>query len=80
MAKLSSTFSSLPRNDAARRRLYRAARLGQRPNQDVPPTADALHVITAAQRYKEAFVREQANISFLQVLADAWAARKDWRP
>lgn len=79
MAKLSAPFSSLPQNPAARRRIYRGARLGGRPKPSTPNMGDALHTLTAVQRTVEAFEREKENIEFLQVLSDSWAARKDWR-
>jgi hypothetical protein len=79
MARLSNPFSSLPQNPNARRRIYRNARTGRRPKPHTPNIGDAMHTITAVQRSKEAFEREQENIPFLQVLADSWVARKDWR-
>jgi hypothetical protein len=80
MARLSNTFSSLPQNPAVRRRIYRGARTGTRPKPHTPNIGDALHAVTAVQRYKEAYEREKANIPVLQAFSNAWAARKDWRP
>ena len=80
MARLSSVFTSLPRNAAARRRIYREARLGSQPKPYSPNTGDALYTITAVARFKQAYENNKPLIPFLQSLSNAWAARKDWRP
>lgn len=80
MAKLSSTYASMPVNISAKKKILRQARLGTRPTSRTSNAADAFLAVTAAQRYREAFVRDQANIDLFRVTAAAWAARKDWRP
>jgi hypothetical protein len=79
MAKITSVFTGLPVNKNARKDIYRTARLGTRPVSEEANNGDAMKTITAAERYRQAFVNNKPYISFFQVLSDAWNARKDWR-
>jgi hypothetical protein len=80
MARRSEIFSSMPQNSVARKRIYKEARTGRRKIPMPADIGDALHTITAAQRYREWFVEMQPSIDFLRVLSESWSARKDWRP
>ena len=82
MARLSTTFSGLPRNNNARKRTMRDARLGIRPFLSTAQTGDAFRAVNSVRVIKDALITAQDRIPFLKSLDEAWANRtqEHWDP
>lgn len=70
---LYTSFSSVPANVNARRRLMRAARLGMRPTASSIDYGDAMKAVDAVRAYKEGWQTSVASLS--ETVRTAWAAR-----
>jgi hypothetical protein len=47
------TYSTIPVNRNARKKHFRAARMGSRPSPVIPNIGDAAHAVSAAKAYKD---------------------------
>lgn len=70
---LYTTFSSVPANKNARRRLMRAARLGARPAPLAVDYGDAAKVVDAVRAYKDGWQTSAEPLSV--TVRAAWAGR-----
>ena len=75
MATSSDTFTSVPSNRNARRRLLRAARLGTRPVRETPNVGDAAKVVDAVRAIAVGW--SASTDSFPATVKSTWSTRAE---
>ena len=68
-----TTYSSIPVNRNARKRMHRRARMGARPAPSPLNVGDAVHAISAAAAYKSGWDSSTADLP--SAIRAAWAVR-----
>lgn len=71
-----NTFASVPTNRGARKKIFRTARLGQRPAPVIPDIGNALKTISVAGAYKDGWQDSPANPAV--TVRAAWNDRKSY--
>ena len=78
MAVRYESFAAIPINRNARKKLFRAARLGTRPAPVIPEIGDAVKAIAAAAAYKDGWEDDTNNPA--TTVVTSWQAAKVAEP